>query len=180
MARRFPRGGLKTRPRPPRKNLEWLGFRDGGTPANLNTSTSFELIAPAGASAVVVNDATVLRVVGNLTFTAQSAVTAGSAVGVMLFKANVGADQTIDADVPPLTTDVDDFANENIMWWKVWQSVLALSASADWDEVSFEVPIDIKVKRRIEKRDTLVMRIDAATTGRTRVSANLRCLIRVY
>ncbi len=167
---------------PPKKrvSLEWCGFRDGGTPSNLNTSTLFELVPPAGASAVVVTDFTVLRVVGNLSFQSQSGVTSSAAVGAMLFRANVGADQAIDADVPPLTTDVDDFDNNRIMWWQTWSSVAAAAASADFDEVARVVPIDITVKRKMDKRDTLVMRVDAGTTARVRVSVNLRALIRIY
>lgn len=178
MARRRP--FRRPRPMPVRKSLEWIGFRSGGTPGNLNTSISHELLGPAAQTAIVIVDATVLRVVGMLGFTAQSGVTSGTAVGAMLFKANVGSDDTIDADVPPLSTDVDDFDNPNIMWWQTWQSVLAPSAAADFDEVAFHVPLDITVKRKLSKRDTLVLRVDALTTGRTRVTVNLRTLIRTY
>ncbi len=161
-------------------SLEWLGFRDGGTPSNLNTSTSFELIAPAGASAIVVPDITVKRVVGNISFLAQSGVVATSNVAAMLFKANVGGDQVIDNDIPPLTTDVDDFDHAGIMWWQTWPGVSAPVLPADYDDVPLVVPLDITVQRKMDKRDTLILRIDAGTTARVRVSVNLRVLIRNY
>ncbi len=156
---------------------EWTGFRDGGTPANLNTSVLFELVPPDGASAVVNLLPKIRRVVGNIGFTSQSTVTSASTVGAMLFMANVGADQTIDADVPPLTTDPDDFNNKGIMWWQTWQAVLSEGPAADWDEHAHTVPIDIKVNRQMRARDTLVLRLDAGTTARTRATVNLRVLI---
>ncbi len=163
-----------------RISLEWLGFRDGGIPGNLNTSTVFELVPPAGASAAVEHDVTHLRTVGNISFTAQSAVVAGTSLGAILFKGNVGADQAVDADVPPLSTDVDDFDNSGIMWWQTWQSLLPAGPAADFDEAAVVIPIDIRVKRRLSKRDNIQLRIDAGTTARARVSVNVRTLIRVY
>ena len=166
--------------RGPRISLEWLGFRDAGIPANLDTAVSYELVAPGAAGAIAKDDLTVLRVVGNLSFTAQSGVIAGSTLGAMLFKANVGGDQVIDDDFSALVTDVDKFDHSGIMWWQSWQGLLPQTATSEFDEVPVVVPIDIKVKRKLNKRDTLIMRVDAGTTGRSRVSANLRTLIRIY
>ncbi len=156
---------------------EWTGFRDGGTPANLDTSVSFELVPPDGASSVVNLLPRIRRVVGDLSFSNQSTVVAGASIGYMFFMGNVGADQTIDADVPPLTTDPDDFNNAGIMHWHTVRDMLENSAPAEYDEASLRVPIDLKFNRKMKARDTFVLRVDAGTTARARVSVNLRVLI---
>ena len=177
MARR--RRKFKIRVGPVSGSYEWLGFRDGGADANLDTSTAFELIAPAGASAVLLPDFTVLRVVGQLGFRYQSTVTTSTRVGAMLQKVNVGGDQTIDGQINPLSTDVDDFDHEGIMWWQTWTTPVSEAQAADQDQVPRYIPIDIRVKRIINKRDSLVLRIDASTTARVRASCNVRVLVKM-
>lgn len=160
-------------------SYEWLGFRDGGADANLDTSTSFELIAPAGASAVLLPDFTVIRVVGQIGLRYQSTVTTSTRCGAMLQHVNVGGDQTIDNQISPLSTDVDDFDHKGIMWWQTWTTPTSEAQAADQDQVPRYIPIDIKVKRIIDKRDSLVLRIDASTTGRLRASVNVRVLVKM-
>lgn len=160
---------------------EWTGFRDGGVPANLDTSTSFELVPPDGASAVVNLLPRCLRVVGDLSFQAQGSNVTNTPVGIMLRMSNVGADQTIDSDVSPLTTDPDEFHNARILWWRTHLSLFPPGLqSADWDTSMYHYPIDIKINRKMKARDTLVLRVDAATTARMRVSVNVRCLLQVH
>ncbi len=156
---------------------EWTGFRDGGVAANLDTSVSFELVPPDGPSAVVNLLPKVVRCVGVLNIRNQSSVTSNSSIGIMLFMANVGADQTIDADVPPLTTDPDDFSNKSIIWWNTFATVAAAGPAADYDTSGVNIPLDIKVNRKMRARDTLVLRVDAGTTARVRASLNLRTLL---
>ncbi len=167
--------------RGPRISLEWLGFRDGGASAALDTSAIFELIPPAAESAVIETDLTVLRVVGQLCFKNQGTVTTPTTIGAMLFKGNVGGDQTIDDGINPLTTDPDNFDHSGIMWWQTWPSIpYSHGVTGEYDVGSVVMPIDIKVKRKLDKKDTLIMRVDAGTTGRAVCSCNLRTLIRIY
>ena len=165
-------------PRPiKRRNLEWTGFVDGGTAANLDTTTSFELIPPAAATAVIQPDLTVLRILGTISLSNQSAVTSNTAVGIHIGVRSVGRDQTIDEAYVPLSTDVDDLDN-GVMWRWSTNSPGAGVAAGDMDLVSLILPVDIKVKRRLDKRDTLVCTIEAATTARKEASVALRCLIK--
>lgn len=161
-------------------SYEWLGTRDGGAEANLDVSTAFELMAPAGASAVLLPDFTVVRIVGLLGLRFQSGVTTSTRVGAMVQKVNVGGDQTSDDSIDPLSTDVDDFDHSGIMWWQTWTCPVASVAAAEADSAAaFLVPIDIKIKRIINKRDRLILRVDASTTARMRASCNVRVLARM-
>ena len=167
-------------PRPmPRKNLEWIGFRDGGVSANLDTTANFELVPPASADGVVIADITVLRVVGQICISNQGAVTTNAAVGMMLGVRSVGKDQTIDEVYTPLGTDVDELDN-GVMWQWVASTPGPGVAAGDLDLVSLIIPVDITVKRRVEKRDSLVLTATASTSGRKELSVNLRCLIKHF
>ncbi len=160
-----------------KRQYEWLGFRDGGAAGNLDTSTVFELIPPSGASSVVINEFMLHRVVGMMSFSNQGSVTATTHAGAVLQQADVGGDQVIDDGVPPLTTDLDEFANPGILWWQTWGSITAPVAAADYDTTALHVPLDVKGKRRFGKRKTLILRVDAATTARLKVAVNVRVLI---
>lgn len=165
---------------PVRVSYEWLGFMSGGTPANLDTSVQHELIPPSGASSVLDLEFTVLRCVGQLSFNMQSGVVAPVGVGAMIQKVTVGGDQVIDNIVNPLTTDPDDFDDRGIMWWWVAHQVGPHTPIADVDSVSVVVPFDVRTKRKMSKRDTLVLRVDAGTTAVSRVAVQCRTLIRTY
>ncbi len=178
MARRRLRIRFKG-PQGPSGSLEWLGFADGGVNSNLDTTTTFELVPPAGASGVVEKDLTVLRIVGDISISAQTSVVASSAVGMMIGVRSVGRDQVIDEAYVPLSTDPDDLDN-SVMWKFVAANFGAHLAIADQDVTSVVVPVDITVKRKMSKRDTLVLTIQAEVTARKRAAVNLRTLIRVY
>ena len=161
----------------PRRNLEWIGFRDGGVSTNLDTTANFVIVPAASADSIVVPDVTVLRVVGQITISNQGAVTTNAAVGFMMGVRSVGKDQTIDEAYTPLGTDTDELDN-GVMWQWVCATPGAAVANADLDVISLIIPVDITVKRKIEKRDLLVLTATASTTGRKEVSVNLRCLIK--
>jgi len=178
MARR--RSVSITRKRTDRVSLEWVGFRSGGSQGNLNTTVIHEIIGPAAASTIVQTDLTVLRVVGVISIAAQNTVAATTSIGMMLRVANVGGDQVINESVSPLSTDVDDFDNSGIMWWRTISRAGAGVAAADLDTIAFHIPFDIKVKRKMDKRDTLILELEAGSTAVARASVDLRCLIRTY
>ena len=159
--------------------MEWTGFADGGADVNLDTTTSFELWPPSGAASVAEVDTTVLRIVGFISIGNQSAVTANAAVGIHIGVRSVGRDQTIDEAYVPLSTDADDLDNGR-MWGWVSTKAGAPVAAADLDLISLLIPVDIKINRRMQKRDTLVCTIQAGTTARKTASVNLRALVRAY
>ena len=163
-----------------RISFEWVGFRSGGTQGNLDTSITHEIVPPAGAAAVIQPDITLYRVVGMISLTAQAAGATTTGIGMQLRVASVGGDQVIDETLNPLTTDVDLFDDKGIIWWQSYGRLGANVAAADLDIVGVHIPIDVKVKRKMDKRDTLVLRIDASTTGISRVSVETRCLIRTF
>ncbi len=158
-------------------SYEWIGFRDGGVTSNLNTNVAFELIPPNVDDTVGVDVFTALRVVGEIAFSAQSSVITATRVGIVLLASDVGADQTVDELVDPLSTDVDDFANKDIMWWWTGKGV-AQTVAADFDQVPLQIPIDIRVKRLIGKRTRLFFNVTANPTAAARVTCNVRCLLR--
>ncbi len=156
---------------------EWVGFRDAGTQANLDTTAAFELFPPFADQSIGTLDMTVLRVVGDLQIMKQAGIVSGDAMGITLVAADVGDDQTVDEAVNPLSTDVDEFHNNTIMWW--WSGRPAFPvAMADADLIPWRIPLDIRVKRILRKRTRLVFNCTAATTGRLRVSCNVRVLVR--
>ncbi len=162
-----------------RVSYEWVGFADGGTDTNLDTTTSFELWPPGAADSVAEPDVTVLRIVGNISLGNQSAVTSNAAVGIHIGVRSVGRDQTIDEAYVPLSTDADDLDNGRMFNWVSTKAGPAVVV-ADLDTISLIIPVDIKVGRKMNKRDTLVCTIQAAVTARKTASVNLRALIRSY
>ncbi len=179
MPRRF-RRSFKARAGRPSLRFEWAGFRDAGAAANLNTSVVFELIPPDGASSVVNLLPRVRRVVGSLDFSLQNTVTSPTEIGWVFFMGNVQGDQTIDNSVPPLTTDPDEFGLSQIVQWQTYRDAVKAVANAEFDSTSMRIPIDFKLNRPMKARDTFVLRIDAGTTARARVSVNLRVLMQVH
>ena len=156
---------------------EWIGFRDAGAAANLDTSTAFELLPPAADTGVGEGAFTVHRVVGELGVRHQSGIVSHDPVGIVLTADDVGDDQTVGEPVDPQSTDVDEMASKKIMWW--WNgSGMAGAPVADTDIVDYRIPLDIRVKRILDKRTRLVITAQATTTGRMRVSCNVRTLIR--
>ena len=168
--------------RGPRVSLEWMGFRDAGAAANLVTSdTRFELVPPAGASAVVIPDLTILRIVGHVTIGQQAGVTTNTGCNFLIHKVNVGGDQTIDDTLTPASTDPDDFDHAGIMYWYGHpRAGLTNGPAADFDQSVRVIPIDIKTKRKLDKRDTLVLSARAAALNTLAMSVNLRVLTRTY
>ncbi len=177
----MPRGRRKVKLRYGKASVsyEWLGFRDAGSESNLDTSTSFELVGPAGASGILHPEYTVMRIIGTIGFRYQATVTTSTRAGAIVQLANVGGDQAIDNGINPLSTDLDDFDHKGIMWWRTWTNPVAEVVVAEGDEIQRVIPVDIKTKRIITKRDTLIVRIDASTTARLRTSVNLRVLVKL-
>lgn len=157
--------------------FEWVGFRDGGTFANLNTQVGFELLPPVADTTVGSSQFTVYRVVGQLALMHQTGIVSSDRMGIVLVASEVGDDQTVDEPVNPLSTDIDEFADRTIMWWWTGSPEFKTSA-ADSDVVPWVIPIDIKVRRLIKKRTRLEFQAAAATTGRLRMTVNVRALIR--
>ncbi len=156
---------------------EWLGFRDAGIAANLDTNTAFELVPPAAAGDIGTLQMTVLRVVGHIELRKQSGVVSYDPVGLVLLASPVGRDQTVDEVVEPLSTDVDEFSVRDIMWWRNTGGIAACPI-ADADIVPLIIPVDIKVKRILTKRTRLFLNVTCATTGRMRASCCLRVLVK--
>lgn len=158
---------------------EWLGFRDSGVAGNLNTRTSFELVPSAGASSAIHPDLVVMRIVGDVSVRQQAGVTTSSRLGLLIGVSNVGGDQVIDNPFNPISTDVDDFDHPGIMFWRNWQTPQYGVSMADADNQEMTIPIDVKTKRKLNKRDTLVCVMEAGSTNTLRASCNLRVYIKI-
>ncbi len=157
--------------------FEWVGFRDAGTPANLDTTTNFEILPPVADTTVGSSQFTVYRIVGELAILHQAGVVTRDRLGIVLVAAEVGDDQTADEAVNPISTDVDEFADKTIMWW--WSGNPSFpTGAADSDIIPFIIPVDIKVRRIIKKRTRLVFNATAGSTARLAMTCNVRALIR--
>lgn len=157
--------------------FEWVGFRDAGTFANLDTTVGFEILPPVPDSTVGSSQFTVYRIVGQLAVMHQTGIVSSDRMGIVLVAAEVGDDQTVDEPVDPISTDIDEFADKTIMWW--WSGSPTWGVPiADSDVTPWHIPIDIKVRRIIKKRTRLVFNATAATTARLRMTCNVRVLIR--
>ncbi len=177
MARGRRRRKITVRVGPVSGAYEWLGFRDAGVAANLDTNTAFELVPPAAASDIGTLQMTVVRVVGTFECRKQASVISNDPVGIVLLASPVGRDQTVDEVLEPLSQDVDEFSVRDVMWW--WNgSGIASAPIADCDIVPYVIPIDIKVKRILTKRTRLFFNVTCATTARMRVSCNVRVLVK--
>ncbi len=156
---------------------EWVGTRSGPGLANLNTTVVYEIIPVIADDTVGIQSFTVYRVVGLITVMSQAGIVNANALGMVLGVEDAGTDQTSDNTLPTTSTDVDAFHHKGIMWWWTGFPVFP-SGMTDSDESGMHVPIDIKVKRIIHKRQRLVLTAECATTARLRIGVNLRCLIR--
>ncbi len=161
----------------PQVDFEWIGFRSGGLAANLNVQSEHEIMPPNLANTVGVEALTVVRVVGMVAVRQQAGVITTSAFGWHLGVWSVGGDQTIDDLPTAVSTDIDDIANKRIMHWQTYQRPAYGSSIADADEIPFLMPFDIKVRRRITKRETLLLLATASDTARLRLSVDCRVLI---
>ncbi len=160
-----------------RAEWEWIGFRSGATFGNLDTNIGHELIPPIADDTVGIQSFTVHRIVGNIQIRQQAGVTTVSGFGIMIGVEDVGSDQTSDDPLVPLSTDVDHMAHKGIMWQ--WAGVPKYDVvMTEADDQPMIIPIDIKVKRVVNKRQRLIVQMTAASTGRIRTIVNVRALIR--
>lgn len=156
---------------------EWIGFRSGTTFGNLDTTIVHEMIPVIADNTVGIQSFTVHRVVGAITVRHQSGIITNNGLGFQLGVESAGSDQTSDDPLTPITTDIDAFAHKGVMWWWTGQPQWTVPI-AETDIGGYQIPIDIKVKRIVNKRQRLVLVATAATTGRMTVLVNLRALIR--
>ncbi len=168
------------RPARAKSNLQWIGFRDGGAASNLVTAnTDFELL-PDATGTLLTPDATLLRIVGFLSLGNQAGITSAVNFGFILLKAKVDNAGAILDTIAPLSTDIDDFDHGGILHWRTQHKVQSSGAApADYDDQTQIIPIDVKVKRRFDKMDTLVLRAAAGAATNIRLSVNLRVLFKL-
>ncbi len=154
-----------------------MGFRGGGTYANLNTAIVFEILPPIADDTVGIQSFTCHRIVGSIFLMHQSGIVSNDTAGVVVGVESVGADQTSDDPFLPTTTDTDALAHKGVMWW--WTGQMTFGGPiADSDVTPYELKVDITVKRKVDKRQRLVISCAANTTGRLRILPNVRALIR--
>ena len=164
-----------------RVSFEWMGFRDGGTLASLTTATTdFEIVPPASAGGIGISDSTVYRIVGQIGISNQAGVVTRTALGMGIVLSPVGEDQTSDLDWSPRSTDIDAQDENGVMWWYVAPRAGPEGPAADYDTSSLVLPIDIRVKRRLQKRDRIVLRAVAGSANVLEIAVNLRALVRTY
>ncbi len=160
-----------------RAEWEWIGFRSGASFGALNTTNIHELIPPIADNTVGIQAFTVHRIVGTVQIRQQTGVFSASAFGVMVGVEDAGLDQVSDNPLVPLSTDIDHMAHKGIMFaWVGWSEYPGPLTTADI--TGFSIPLDIKVKRIIAKRERLVIVVAAEVTARLAAIVNVRALIK--
>ncbi len=137
-----------------------------------------ELVPDAMVGLVLAPDFLVKRIVGLFTLTPQSAATATSTVGLMIFRSlhnEVGARLTTP---DPLSTDVDS-GSEDILWQKQFQPDYGAALDAMGLDLAMNLEIDLKARgslRRLDKRHGIFLVHSAETTARVQFTFKLRIL----
>ncbi len=127
---------------------------------------------------VLAPDFLVKRIVGSFTFTPQSAATATSTVGLMIFRSTHDPSGALLESPDPLATDVDS-GSQDILWQKQFQPTYGAKLDATALDLAMEVLIDLKSKsslRKLDKRHGIQLVHRAETTARVQFAFRLRIL----
>lgn len=153
-------------------SYEWSGFLNTTPLSLLTTVTAQELLGDAMQGSVGTPDLTVHRIVGLISVRPNASATSAGMIGLEIQR--VVADSTSAIVVnSPLDTDIDARAND-VMWG--WHGRPELNLSITDDSGTFLIPVDVRIKRRLDKRHGVVLASLADATGRYEIQTALRVL----
>ncbi len=151
---------------------EWSGFVNLTAIAITDTTANIELFPDAMTGAVGTPDILIKRIVGQITIEPVSASTASGMIGLAVYRHQANeASQIVTPD--PLSTDIDARALDE-MW--SWRSVPKYGAPLDATGLNLVdmIPVDIKIKRRLDKRHGIILGFRAITDAQSQLRVNLR------
>jgi len=163
------------------QNLVWFGFHNV-TPIAITATPVVTELVPDGMAGNFLRDLKLVRVVGEVTVTPQSAATASSPIGLGIIRTRHTVAGSIMGTViqyDPLSTDVDSFAQD----W-LWRRMSTPRYGGPLDATGLDYadvwPIDLKGRptlRKLEKNHGLQLVAVAETTARVQISISLRILL---
>lgn len=168
------RRGRVSRPRK-KVNNSWAN-NSATTALNLLTSINeIELIPNGMNGTVLAAEFRLIRIVGSLTFTPQSAATATAIVGYAFVRTLADELGIVTTLTDPLSTDVDAGA-QDILHQNQFTPDYGAALDATALDLSVVIQIDIKVKRKLEKRHGIMLFVAASVNSRTSMTHRLRIL----
>ncbi len=146
------------------------------TPLNLVTTGNEIELVPDGMTGVVVSaDFRLVRIVGSLTFTPQSAATATAVVGYAFVRTLADELGVVTTITDPLSTDVDAGA-QDILHQNQFTPDYGAQLDATALDLSVVITIDIKVGRKLDRRNGIMLFLAASVNSRVAFTHRLRIL----
>ncbi len=146
------------------------------TALNLLTSINEIELIPSGMNNVVsAADFRLERIVGALTFTPQSAATATAIVGYAFVRTLSDELGIVTTLTDPLSVDIDA-GSQDILHQNQFTPDYGAALDATALDLSVVIQIDIKVKRRLDKRHGIMLFVAASVNSRTAMTHRLRML----
>ncbi len=146
------------------------------TAANLvTTGNEFELVPDGMTGTVTASDFQLLRIVGKMTFTPQAASTASAVIGYAFARTLADETGVVTTILAPLSTDVDAGA-QDILLQDQFTPDFGAKLDATALDLAFNVDVDIRVGRKLDKRNGILLFMAASVNSRISVTFRLRIL----
>ncbi len=158
--------------RPAKRSWQWIGFRNITPVALITAGVTRELFPDGMQGAVGIMDTTVKRIVGNILVQPQGAATASSVFGWQIRRVVNDASSGHDFE-DPLNTDIDAQALDMLHHYQgapEWGGPFDATAL----DFAWNIKVDIKISRRMEKRHAIVLEFGVETAVRLQVTTALR------
>ncbi len=158
-----------------KQNVSWSN-NSATTPLNLvTTGNEIELVPDAMTGIVVAADFRLIRIVGALTFTPQSAATATAIVGYAFVRTLADDQGTVTTITDPLSTDVDA-GSQDILLQDQFTPDYGAALDATGLDLAVTIKIDIKIGRPLNKRNGIMLFLAASVNSRVSMTHRLRIL----
>lgn len=175
VAARRRRRGRSSRGRSRKQNVSWAN-NSATTPVNLVTTVNEIELVPNGMTGVVISaDFRLVRIVGSLTFTPQTAAVATAVVGYAFVRTLADELGIVTTLTDPLSTDVDA-GSQDILHMDQFTPNYGAQLTATALDLSVVIHIDIKVGRKLDKRNGIMLFVAASVNSRTSMTHRLRIL----
>lgn len=142
----------------------------GGSAGN-----EIELIPNGMTGAVLAADFRLLRIVGSMTFAPQSAATASAIVGYAFVRTLADEAGIVTTITDPLSTDVDA-GEQDILFQDQFTPSYGAQLTATALDLTMIVKIDIKVGRKLDKRNGIMLFVSAGVDARVSMTHRFRIL----
>ena len=176
MSRRSSAAQKYLRQRRPRRKLQWIGLAQGGTFTNTTTGGVNATLVPDAADDQFSSEILVKRVVGNIAFVPQDALSDLTALGILFQNVDTTISGAVSNLLLPLAGDIDMLQQNFIkhLWVGVAQFGTASSGGVD---VGWNYPVDLRLNFWVAARQTFQLTIQAGADGDLEHCANLRVLV---